>query len=102
MCYQRTKNFDKLSFLYLITGGAIKLSCNRLGIQFQGYHQVLEMCYQRMKNLDKLSFLYLITGGAIKLSFNRSGIQAPGQSSGSRNVLLEDRDFDKLPPSSTL
>jgi hypothetical protein len=33
MCYQRTKNFDKLSFLYLITGGAIKLSCNRSGIQ---------------------------------------------------------------------
>ena len=36
MCYQRTKNFDKLSFLYLITGGAIKLSCNRLGIQAPG------------------------------------------------------------------
>jgi hypothetical protein len=36
MCYQRTKNFDKLSFLYLITGGAIKLSCNRSGIRAPG------------------------------------------------------------------
>lgn len=25
MCYQRTKNFDKLSFLYLITGNTEKL-----------------------------------------------------------------------------
>ena len=25
MCYQRTKNFDKLSFLYLITGNLEKL-----------------------------------------------------------------------------
>jgi hypothetical protein len=25
MCYQRTKNFDKLSFLYLITGNLDKL-----------------------------------------------------------------------------
>jgi len=25
MCYQRTKNFDKLSFLYLITGNVDKL-----------------------------------------------------------------------------
>ncbi|MFN9903626.1 MAG: hypothetical protein ACK55Z_33590, partial [bacterium] len=31
MCFQRTKNFDKLSFLYLITGGAIKLSFNTSG-----------------------------------------------------------------------
>jgi coatomer protein complex subunit alpha (xenin) len=26
MCYQRTKNFEKLSFLYLITGNLAKLS----------------------------------------------------------------------------
>lgn len=25
MCYQRTKNFDKLTFLYLITGNLVKL-----------------------------------------------------------------------------
>ena len=25
MCYQRTKNFDKLTFLYLITGNLAKL-----------------------------------------------------------------------------
>jgi coatomer protein complex subunit alpha (xenin) len=25
MCYQRTKNFEKLSFLYLITGNIVKL-----------------------------------------------------------------------------
>lgn len=25
MCYQRTKNFDRLSFLYLITGNLEKL-----------------------------------------------------------------------------
>lgn len=25
MCYQRTKNFDKLSFLYLVTGNLEKL-----------------------------------------------------------------------------
>ncbi len=82
MCYQRTKNFDKLSFLYLITGGAIKLSCNRSGIQAPGHPSGRGDVLPENKELRQALFLYLITGGAIKLSCNRSGIQAPWHPSG--------------------
>ncbi|CAG9794734.1 unnamed protein product [Diatraea saccharalis] len=69
MCYQRTKNFDKLSFLYLITGNLEKLSKmmkiaeirKDVSAQFQGAI-LLGDCMERirlLKNAGQISLAYL-------------------------------------------
>lgn len=69
MCYQRTKNFDKLSFLYLITGNLDKLKKmtkiaeirKDTSAQFQGALMLGDVAerIRLMKNAGQLSLAYL-------------------------------------------
>uniref|UniRef100_A0A2S2PGV4 Coatomer subunit alpha n=1 Tax=Schizaphis graminum TaxID=13262 RepID=A0A2S2PGV4_SCHGA len=61
MCYQRTKNFDKLSFLYLITGNLDKLrkmmKIAEIRKDVSGHYQgalLLGDCHERIKILNEL------------------------------------------------
>ncbi|XP_050443859.1 coatomer subunit alpha-like [Adelges cooleyi] len=61
MCYQRTKNFDKLSFLYLITGNLDKLrkmmKIAEIRKDVSGHYQgalLLGDCHERIKILNDL------------------------------------------------
>ncbi|CAH2232225.1 jg13318, partial [Pararge aegeria aegeria] len=69
MCYQRTKNFEKLSFLYLITGNLEKLGKmmkiaeirKDVSSQFQGAMLLGDVCerIRLLKNAGQLSLAYL-------------------------------------------
>ncbi|KAK5639332.1 hypothetical protein RI129_011824 [Pyrocoelia pectoralis] len=75
MCYQRTKSFDKLSFLYLITGNLEKLHKmmkiaevrNQRSSQFQGalllgdIEEIVEI--QKKSKLDNIAYLTAKTYG---------------------------------------
>jgi Coatomer WD associated region len=47
MAYQRTKNFERLSFLYLLTGNRDKLKKMVSGLQHQHYlfHTLMHVTY---------------------------------------------------------
>lgn len=49
MCYQRTKNFDKLTFLYLITGNLAKLrKMMKIGERCWRLGDLLVVCVARI------------------------------------------------------
>lgn len=76
MCYQRTKNFDKLSFLYLITGNLEKLRKmmkiaeirKDVSSQFQGA-LLLGDVRERIRLLKNAGQVYILTSPNFFVSY---------------------------------